>query len=346
MVSDEAIASRTEFLDEYYQEYEEHAAKTRYQNIDSSIQKRSVELVIDDFIRIIDRIKLLLAKAGLRFDQLLFSDPQHNPVPRYFQVVFLALHDLIIKKSNAVSDIDGLLATLKGCGDHINVQGGGGRWGAEARGKAVESAVGMIQKHFAPSKQIDPAKVFWITQLQNLLVQSYTEQSSYDFKQGFFSLGNSPGFDEESFEKILKTLVGIANIGKNRIGYVIVGIAENAETAARIEQTFGTQPRPYERFWVSGVDHEIDAMGKNQDNFFQYIVDKIKGSPISEPLKGHLLSHLKPVRYYEKTVYVFETKGMDEPSRYGDDFYIRVGSQLNKVDTNDLGQLFIRYLAS
>ena len=267
-------------------------------------------------------------------------------MPRYFQVVFLALHDLIIKKSHAISDVDGLITTLQGCGDHINVQGGGGRWGADARGKAVESAVGMIQKHFSPSRQVDPAKVYWITQLQNLLVQSYTEQSSYDFKQGFFSLGSSPAFDEESFEKILKTLVGIANIGKNRIGYVIVGIAETVETASRIETTFGVVPRPYERFWISGVDHEIDAMGKNQDNFFQYIIDKIRGSSISEPLKGHILSHLKPVRYYDKTVYVFEVKGMEEPSRYGDDFYVRVGSQLTKVDTNDLGQLFIRYLAS
>jgi predicted HTH transcriptional regulator len=139
-------------------------------------------------------------------------------------------------------------------------------------------------------------------------------------------------------------LVSIANLGKDRLGYVLVGVAENIQTAARIENIFGAKALPYENFWITGVDHEIAKIGKSPDQFFQLIVDKIRRSEISEPLKSYVASNLKPVRYYDKTVYVFEAKGMPEPSLYGDDYYIRSGAQIEKLEPQNLSQLFRRYL--
>jgi hypothetical protein len=84
-----------------------------------------------------------------------------------------------------IGDRDAFIAGIRNSADHMNVQGGGGRWSADNRAKAIEAAVGMFQKYFIKSTQHDPAKILWITQLQNLLSQFYTEQSAYDFKQGF-----------------------------------------------------------------------------------------------------------------------------------------------------------------
>jgi hypothetical protein len=64
-----------------------------------------------------------------------------------------------------------------------------------------------------------------------------------------------------------------------------------------------------------------------------------------ENAKSYAASNLKPVRYYDKTVYVFEEKGMLEPSLYGSDYYIRLGAQLEKLEPANLSQLFKRYLA-
>ena len=343
MVSDEPVSSRTEMLDEFYGAGPERIQGSRHIAIETAVQRRSVELVVLDFIRVLDQLKLILSQAGLTFSQILFPNGQDNPVPRYFQVVFLSFYDLIVKKNQEVTDRDGLISVLTGSGAHINVQGGGGRWGAEHRQRAVESAVGMYQRAFGPATQLDPAKILWITQLQNLLSQSYTEQSAYDFKQGFLNL-SSQQFDDSSFEKILKTLVGIANLGKGRIGYVIVGVAENIETANKIEHDFGVKTTAYQRFWITGVDHEAAALGKTADEMFQWITNKIRSSEISEPLKGYLASNIKPVRYYDKTVYVFEAKGMTEPSRFGNDYYERKGAQLEKVDPANLTSLILRYL--
>lgn len=344
MVYDEAVSSRTEFLDDYYQLSDDSASSARYAEIENFVQKRSEDLVIIDFIRVLDQIKLTLARANETFAQFFFSEKQDNPVPRYFQTVFLALYELVVVKGLQINDKDAFVNGIRNSADHINVQGGGGRWGADKRSKAVESAIGMYQKFFSPSTEMDPAKILWITQLQNLLSQSYTEQSAYDFKQGFFSLGDSSSFDEASFTKILKTLVGIANLGRERMGYVLVGISETADTTARVEKLFNVTAKSFESFWITGIDHEAAALGKSADQLFQYVVDRVRKSDISEPLRSYIASNIKPVRYYDKTVYVFESKGMPEPSLFGNEYYVRTGAQLEKLEPANLSSLFKRYL--
>ena len=346
MVYENPVSSRTEFLDDYFNPNEnDNTSSNRYKEVENLVQKRSEDLVVMDFLRVLDQMKMTFARAGESFTQIFFSEKQDNPVPRYFQAVFLALYELIIKRNLQIADRDAFLSGVRKSADHINVQGGGGRWGADSRSKAVEAAIGMYQKYFVPATEVDPAKILWITQLQNLLSQSYTEQSSYDFKQGFLTLSDDPKFDEDAFEKILKTLVGISNLGRDRLGYVLVGVAETEQTAARVDKLFGSKALSFESFWITGVDHEVRKLNKSPDQFFQMIVDKVRGSKISEPLRSHVASNIKPVRYYDKTVYVFETKGMVEPSLYDDGYYVRAGAQLEKLEPANLSQLFKRYLA-
>lgn len=342
MLSDDPVPSRTEFLDDYYQG-DDGASRQRRDEIENLVQRRSPELVVQDFLRVLDQIKLTISASGEKFDTLFFSERPANPVPRYFQAVFLALHKLIVQDNKTIADRTRFVESVRNSADHINVQGGGGRWGADARHSAVQAAVGLYQDAFVDNTETDPTKVLWITQLQNLLAQSYTEQAAYDFKQGFFQLGAEPSFDEESFEQIMRTLVAISNIARDQVGYVIVGVAENEATANRVLQLFAKEARKFETFWVSGVDHEIDALEKNTDQFFQMIVDRIRASTISEPLKSYIASHIKAVRYYDKTVFVFQAKGMPEPSLYDDAYFVRAGNQVEKLETAQIGNLFKRY---
>ncbi|WP_432815063.1 hypothetical protein [Sphingorhabdus sp.] len=345
MVYDEPISSRTEFLDDYYNPGPETAAITRHVDVERFVQRRSVDLVVSDFTRTLDQIRLVIDASKKNFSQLLFPDGQNNPIPRYFQAIFLAFYDLMIKQNQDVMDQKTLLTAMSSMGRHINVQDGGGRWGAESRQKAIEAVAGMISKSFGPAEAPDPAKVLWITQLENLLSQSYTEQASYDFKQGFFALNDPPSFDEDSFEKILKTLVAIANVGPRKKGYVIVGVAETRLTAERILTLFGAESLAFQNFWISGIDHEANRLCKSPDQMFQFITDKVSQSVISEPLKGYILANIKPVRYYDKTVYVFEAKGMDDPSMYADSYFERNGAQLSKVEPAMISNLIRRYIS-
>jgi hypothetical protein len=204
----------------------------------------------------------------------------------------------------------------------------------------VNGAVGRYERFFADAKSVDPASVHWITQLENILSQSYTEQSLYDFKQGFLRLDGSNSFDDASFERILQTCVAIANVKPQCRGYVLVGVAESAATATRVSNLFGADARPYSSFYITGVDHDAAALHKSMDQFFQMIVERVKAAPLSEPLKSELARHIKPVRYYNKTVFVFEVNAQADPSHYGEKYFVRAGTQVNEVQGVNLGTLF------
>lgn len=341
MVSPEPVASRTEHLDDYFGMHSDGAGAERYEAIEAAVSARTQSLVIVDFQRVLDQIIMTLDLAGKNFTNLIFDKPQAAS-PRYFQLIFLAFHHLLIERNQEVSDRAALVKALDGCGEQVMVQEGG-RWGADNREKAVNSVVGMIQKTFKDASGADPAQIHWINQFENLLRQSFTEQAAYDFKQGFTTLNESPKFDESSFEKILKTCVAIANIGRGHKGYVLVGVAETTQTATRIEALFKTKVRPFDRFYVVGVEHEANQLGKSLDQFYQMIVDRIANSDVSQPLRSYITANLKPVRYHEKTVYVFEVMGQADPSLYGDKYYERRGAQVVEVGPTEFPTLFKRY---
>jgi hypothetical protein len=343
MLSEDSISSRTEFLDDFYGMNPEKASQDRFAAIDEAIRRRSVDLVILDFQRTLDQIKLALENASETFVRLIFAQPQ-IPSPRYFQVIFLAFYELIVKRNLEVSNKALLIQRLRNIGDHLHMQGSGGRWGADNRQANVNSTIGMLQDCFSAATSYDPAVVHWITQLQNLLSQSYTEQAAYDFKQGFIRLNGIQSFDEESFEKILKTCVAISNIGRGRKGYVLIGVAETVATANRIETLFNIQCRQYEKFFISGIEHEAIVLGKSLDQFFQFIANKIEQSLISQPLKSYITSNMKSVRYYDKTVYVLEVIGQEQPSLYDNAYYQRSGTSIAVVETKDFPTFFQKYV--
>lgn len=345
MVSDKPIASRTELLDDYYGAISPDAlsSNARFEAIDQAIKKRSGELVDLDYQRVHDALILLLTQAQTTFSGLIFPNGNSgNPVPRYFQVVFLALHEIMIKKSKVISNSSGLITRLTDCGKNIQVQDGG-RWGADNRSRMVDSVIGWVQDFFEDDKNPDPAKVHWITKFQNLLTNSITEQAAYDFKQGFYTLDSTPSFDERSFDKIMETCAAIANIGKGHKGYILVGVAENAKTATRVQDIFGGKAISYNGFHITGVDHEAKHAGKNLDQMFQNISDRVGRSALSEPLKSYVYTHLKCVRYFDKTVFVFEILGQDAPSHFSGKFVERQGAQVKDIPAEAMVTLFDRF---
>ncbi len=345
MVSESPVASRTELFDDYFGNTFPLSGTSleRFNAMDQAIRKRNPDLVDFDYQRTHDAVVLILDQAKATFASLLFPDGNAgNPVPRYFQVVFLALHDLIVRKGMIIADRAGVVAALSDKGKHITIQEGG-RWGADNRAAAVNSVVGMIQGSFEPDKNPDPARVHWVTKLQNLLTNSKTEQAAYDFKQGFLELSQSPSFDEGSFSKILETCSAIANISPGHKGYVIVGVAEKLATANRVEEIFKVPSLPFSGFYITGVEHESDHLGKNLDQLFQLISDRIRASSLSEPLRAFLSSHLKFVRYYDKTVVVFEIEGQSQPSLFDGKYFARHGTQVIEVPAAEFPNLFARF---
>ena len=343
MILDDKPPSRSEVLDDFFGYSESEGTQQRYDQIELAVQKHTVEVVTSDFQRVLDQLKVTLNRSGKTLGQLLFGE-QPPRAPRYFQVVILALHRLIVVQNQEVVDQDQLVKLMDGSGKQINVPEGG-RWGADDRENSVNAAAGVYGTAFGPAKGYDPARVRWITQMENILTQSYTEQGAYDFKQGFLRLDGRNTFDDDSFDKVLKTLVGIANLRKGVRGYVLVGVADTSADAQRVTNLYGVNPTPFDRFFITGVEHEAVALGKSLDDLFMDLTAKIKASALSEPLRDYVARNVKSVRYYDKTIFVFETQAQVEPSNFGGTFFVRHGNQLAEVPAAQYGELFKRFIA-
>lgn len=343
MVSDQPTSSRAEFLDDYFGlGGDDDASLERGRQIETAIQKRTQSLVILDFQRAIDELRLTLAHSGQTLGQLLFA-AQPARAPRYFQAVFLAFYELIVRKGMEVTDRGMLVDRMRNSGNSISVPEGG-NWGADQRRRTIDAVVGMYGPAFGPASVADPAIVHWITQLENILSQSYTEQNSYDFKQGFLRLDGTHALDEGSFQKILETCVGIANIGKSSKGYVLIGVVGAATTAARIEGLYKTKPKAYETFFITGVEHEAKALEKTLDQLFQTVVEKIRNSAVSKDLRDYLSTNIKLVRYYDLSVFVIEVSAQADPSHIGGKYFIRQGAQLVEIPPTDLAAFIRKYI--
>ncbi len=342
MVLPQPPSSRSEFFDDYYGLHGDEAAAKRFKEVEIAVQKRSVELVVGDFVRTLDSLRLILAEAKQTFGRLLFEQ-QPARAPRYFQVVFLAFYTLLVREEKVVVDSAKLISRMTSQAGSINVPEGG-RWGGEDRHTAIQATAGMYREAFAEGTQTDPSTIHWITRIENLLSQSLTEQSLFDFKQGFLRLDGSTAFDQDSFKKILQTCVAIANNRKGCRGYVLVGICDRPETAARVKDLFDIEPLEVFNFTITGVDHEAKALQKSADQVFQMVVDKISQSELSSPLREYIVRNLKPVRYLDKTVYVFEAEGQEDPSTFAGSYFDRRGAQLSEVSAERLATFMRRYL--
>jgi hypothetical protein len=333
--------SRSEFLDDYFGLGEGEASAKRHAQLDLEVQKRTIDVVTADFQRVVDQLLTVLNHAGTTFGSLLFETPPQR-APRYFQVVFLALYQLIVEQHKRVESLDGIAQKLRHAGAKITIQEGG-RWGAENRTDAVSGMVGVLQEFFGDAVGSDPATARWVLRFENLLSNSFTEQPAYDFKQGFLRLDENGALDESAVVKVLQTLVGIANIGPNSVGYVIIGVADKQSDASRVSKLYSVDPTIYRGFYVVGVGHEAAKLGRNLDQQFQWLADLIVNSTISEPLRSYIRNNLQLIRYYDKAVFILPAKGQQAPSHVDGRYFDRSGAQLKEIMPADLAPLFARF---
>ncbi|NEO19882.1 MULTISPECIES: DUF262 domain-containing protein [unclassified Moorena] len=329
--------SSSEVLDQYY------GLKPSYRkdDIETTIQKKNPERIKEQFLKVYDQIRKILDECGLKFNELIL-DPSPQTSPRYFQTIFLSLYELMFIDKMEVADYAKLAKKLKNIGKHIDITRGG-TWSAINKTHNIRAVQGIIRDAFRKREKIDPATDNWLIEFETLLTQSKTEQTLYDFKQGFTKLDGKGEFDHDNFKKIIKTLTAMANSLPKATGYVCVGVADTDRDARRIEELYGIESRNYKNFKITGIGHEAERLKDNLDNFFKWLVQKVKSQPIEESLQNNIGRNIKLVRYYEKDVIIFSLSASRDPVIYGDKYYQRIGSNVEEVMPTEFPDLFRRF---
>lgn len=339
------LSSSAEIIDEFFGYSPSGAKQARRDEIESAVNKVGSDTVVLQYMAVHEVFREIVKSSGKRFSELMFEDAGQR-VPRYFQSVFLALWELLINDQLALKDAKKAAKALDGAGKNISIGGGGGRFSAEDREKNVTVAKGLLQSSFGKRKQGDPALSSWTTEFENILMQSYTEQALYDFKQGFMLLDGSGKLDEPLFEKVFKTLSAMANQGPGAVGYVIVGVADDSKTATKIKSLYGVEPVKYQRFLITGIEHEAAALPKKLDSYFLGITQRLASTQMSAWARDQVARDMRLISYFGRSLVIFKVEAGHEPCDFQGRYYERHGSNVAEVPQPSFAALFRRFLAA
>lgn len=335
-------ASSSEILNGFYGLEISDKENARSEDLAVAIQRQGADQIVQQYMAVFDVLKKAIFCSGKKFNSLMFANAGPR-VPRYFQVVFLALHELLITSEKVPKSIEALSRKLDGIGRHIQISGGG-RWSSKERIENVQAVTGILGSTFKRRTSTDPALSSWATELENLLVQSTTEQAAFDFKQGLHRLNKTNELDEQVIPKVVRTLSAMANHGKGAVGYVLLGVADRKTHSVAVDKMYGTESIVHSGFFISGVDGEISKNYTSSDDYLKKIVGAVKKQPVSSELSNQIARNIRLVRYFGKEVVVLKVEALSEPVTFDEKFYERHGSEVIEVKTKDILSIARRFL--
>lgn len=311
-------------------------AETKKAEIDALVNKFGVAVLQKTMLQTVDFVDDTLLSSG-DFRKLLRNVSPNYGTPRYFQAVFLAIYELLYIDKLKLADRQGAQNALQNLDDHVKITTGG-NWGAPNRTKNVQVVKGLLRNFFVNNPD-DPVAVIGRTEFTNLLSKSRTEAASYDFKQGLHRLDKQRKFDDDCFESIIQTICALANLGKDKVGYVILGVADKKADAERIRTLYATESQKVGTFYVVGMDREATAFHTNMDKYLQLIANKLAASSLSEEIRLRVTSGLSIIDYHGLSAVIIRVESGSEPCFLGDQAFKRVGAQTLAVPTKEIVQL-------
>lgn len=321
-------ASSADSRDAFYGLAETSKATQSYEaDLDLAIKKHGTDKIVARFLLVHNELRSILAEAGKTFNVLMFTDAGPR-VPRYYQVVFLALYNLLVTGEMVVSDRAKLAKALDGIGTKFNLSEGG-TWSANDRQQNVDAVTGMIKKHFKKREATDPATDSWITELENVLSQSKTENSVVELKLGLHAIVPPFARDDALIGKIGVTLSAMSNAGPTAVGYVLIGVTDSPPAATKLKTERSVECKSFNGFLIAGVDHEATdkkLYAKGLDSYFQWVVQSVDGLPLTETHRKQIQRDARIVSYYDHHVIVFKVTGQKTPCEFDGNFYERLGA--------------------
>ncbi|MFC8615541.1 ATP-binding protein [Micromonospora purpureochromogenes] len=284
------------------------------------------------FMETLDLMKETLDSVGVPYATWTVSQQNPRGVPRYFHAHFVAIAQLMHDENMAPKSVKELSQALKNFWDKDLSIPGGGNWGSERKSALINAVKGYLQPYFEPVT--DQHRVQLQEQalrFESTLRMALTEESLFELKQGFCKLDDPKNFDADSFDKILKISSAMANTRPGAKGVIFIGVADDRADAEAVKRFTGVEHRRLDRFYVTGTQHEIDAMGRSIDEHFRWLVDRIKNSKLETAFANRLAASLIPFRYKDYLLWKMEPEAAGSPVTYDGKFFVRRGPNTDQV---------------
>lgn len=319
--------------------------------IENAVDRISSKVIEKQFNTVLSIIKETLVLGGNTFKGLLYQKPMKNwsnlkDLAYPFQAVFVAIHTLVFRENLSVVNYDLLFDLLRGLGDELFEMNELDDLRLVSKMNTKTAFVmGKIRKAFEKSNLEDPAVDDWTMQCTNIIMKSRTEQNLYDFKIGAVTFGEKK-ISTDGIDKILKTLTAINNIGPNKAGYIIMGIADKMESAVQYNRIYGGIHHQVDETYIVGVELEAKKIGQSLDRYTHSIKEYIRQhKAIPTEYKTHILQNMFTPLFYGHQLIVFKTC-YNEPVMYDDKLYERMFSDVHEVPAAQYGSVYKRFFTA
>lgn len=301
------------------------------------IDRIGEEKVIQQFEIVLSCIEEMIVHSGRNFRDIIGASTNLSDIGIQFEMIFLTIYRLMFIEGKKKYDIEGLYKSISSYSQL------GNRIPKNQMNSVFKSIYGVIESNFENDGLEDPATDDWTRRTVNIIQKSRTEQTLYDFKVGFYDI-ETKKFNKKIFNKVLKTLTAINNVGPGKKGYVIIGIADEEKDAKKYTEVFNLEYYRLEgSFPVVGIDHEAKLSGETIDIYTKNIKERIKHSKyLEEDYKVHLLENISTPLLYNKQLIVLGTN-FNEPVQYDGEYYEREFTDVKKVPKNETRRLFGKF---
>lgn len=344
MTLDPLATSGSEYRNAAYGRGEAGSA-TSAEKVEPRVQVLGADTLYDEFFKVKGVIDQVVDRAGKSWAELTITQQNPRGVPRYFQAVFIALHQIINRENMVVADLAGLTRELSSFWDRdLSVPKGGGNWGRNRKEPLYAAVKAALERHFTPSTNPQDAhRAVVAAEFESRLQMSLTEAEMFELKQGFCSLADSPALDANSLSKVLRTATAMANAGPGTVGYIFFGVADDQEDADRVKVLHGVDSLTVGSFLVTGTAHELTLLDRNIDEHLRWLSDFIRSSKVDTGFGDDLISTLMPFNYKDRLVWSLTVRAQAGPVPYDQKYYKRSSNSTLEIPFEDYGALFAKF---
>lgn len=339
MIMGKNVPPTSKYLNQIYKHDLEKDSTIEAQRMDTRImdlgQQNIEKRFKQTFTIMLDILMYAKTMVNKDFRSLIYSEGQSEGVFNTFQIVFLALYELVVVEHKVVSDYPGLVRALDGLGKkQLSGVKKKENWDAAGRYHYIQAVKGVMMPHFKAVVGDDVARENWALDLENILRLSLIENNTYDYKSGFRNF-NDGKLNKELIRKCVKTLTAMVNKGPQTVGYIIVGITEGEASLKEFQKTFKSYKQKKfsnSEYYITGIDCEVEKFYKGSyDNYLKDIINVIKAEPVDIPTKQYILNNMKLPIYHDSSLLVLSLKSDNSPVAYNDTYYLRNGSFIEEV---------------
>lgn len=307
--------------------------------LQNGIDRIGVEILQNQFEKVLSVLIEIINRSGVSFRNILNLSKSISDISIYFQLVFMALFRIVIKENRNSFDVAKVIEKFERADIHsLHHKIGDERYFNDA----CNMFYGLVETEFLSNGKSDPAIGDGQMKCINLLNRSRTEQTLYDFKISLLNQ-QTKKFEQSTLDKILKTLTAINNSNPNKIGYVVLGVADSEQDAKHYTLSFGNEYKIEGDFPIVGIDNDARMLGMNVDKYAHKIKEHIKSNQkIPEDYRNHLIANMEAPLLYGKQLLLFKTDYNDLVS-FDDGYYVRDFSDVRKLSVPEFQKLSKEY---